>query len=74
MLDDRAIKADFLWRAEHVIVETDGRASHGTPRAFEGDRRRDQLLTLAGFKVLRFTWRQVTTEPDAVAGTIGALL
>jgi very-short-patch-repair endonuclease len=73
-LDDRAIKADFLWRTEHLIVETDGRASHGTPQAFERDRRRDQLLTLAGFKILRFTWRQVRTEPDAVAGTIGALL
>jgi very-short-patch-repair endonuclease len=73
-LEDGMVKADFLWRAERLVVETDGHAFHGTREAFERDRRRDQLLTLAGFKIVRFTWRQVTIEPDAVAETIGALL
>jgi very-short-patch-repair endonuclease len=74
LLDEGAIKVDFLWRAEQLVVETDGRASHGTRRAFERDRRRDQRLLVAGFKVVRFTWRQVAREHNAVAATVGALL
>jgi very-short-patch-repair endonuclease len=74
VLDEGAIKADFLWRTERLVVETDGRASHGTREAFERDRRRDQQLLVAGFKVVRFTWRQVASERDAVAATVGALL
>ena len=73
-LDDEMIKADFLWRTEGLVVETDGHASHGTRGAFERDRRRDQQLVVAGFRVVRFTWRQVAAEPDLVAATVGALL
>jgi very-short-patch-repair endonuclease len=29
---------------------------------------------LAGFRVIRFTWRQVTRDQATVAETIGALL
>jgi very-short-patch-repair endonuclease len=56
-----------------LIVETDCRRLH-SHRAFEGDRLRDQRLTLAGFTVLRFTWRQVVLEPARVARTVGRLL
>jgi very-short-patch-repair endonuclease len=73
-LGDGTIKADFLWRAERLLVETDGHASHGTRGAFERDRRRDQQLVVAGFRVVRFTWRQVAAEPDLVSATVGALL
>jgi very-short-patch-repair endonuclease len=74
-LDDGiAYKADFLWRHEKLIVETDGRDVHTTRKAFEHDRERDQRLTLAGFTVVRFTWRQITREPERVARAITALL
>jgi very-short-patch-repair endonuclease len=74
-LDDGiAYQADFLWRAERLIVETDSRAFHSHRAAFESDRLRDQRLTFAGFTVVRFTWRQVTREPDRVARTVGRLL
>ena len=72
--DDGWIKADFLWRAERLVVETDGHAHHGTRQAFERDRRRDQDLLLGGWQVIRFTWRQVSAEPEGVAGTIRSLL
>ncbi len=74
VLDDRQVKADFLWRAERLVVETDGRDVHSTRRAFEDDRRRDQSLLLAGYRVVRFTWGQVAGEPERVAATVGALL
>lgn len=73
-LDDGMVRADFLWRANGLVIETDGRATHATREAFESDRRRDQRLMLAGFRVVRFTWRQVTGQPATVAETIGGLL
>jgi Protein of unknown function (DUF559) len=67
-------KVDFIWRAERLIVETDSHTFHATRQAFERDRRRDQQLLLAGFQVVRFTWRQITREPDHVGHTIRTLL
>ena len=64
VLGDRELKADFLWSTERLVVETDGRAAHLTRAAFERDRRRDQSLLLAGYRVVRFTWPQVTDEPE----------
>jgi very-short-patch-repair endonuclease len=74
-LDDGvAYQADFLWRKHKLIAETDGRDVHTTRKAFEHDRLRDQRLTLAGFTVVRFTWRQVADEPDSVAEALRTLL
>jgi predicted transcriptional regulator of viral defense system len=72
--DGVAYQVDFLWREERIIVETDSRAFHSHRTAFENDRLRDQRLTLAGYTVLRFTWRQVTGEAARVAATITRLL
>ncbi len=60
------MQVDFLWRQDRVIVEVDGFATHRTRQAFQRDRRRDQLLTSAGWRVIRFTWDQVTKEPTYV--------
>jgi very-short-patch-repair endonuclease len=65
-----AYKVDFLWRAERLAVETDGWGSHGTRQAFENDRRRDRRLRLAGWHVVRFTWRDVEREPDEVTDVL----
>jgi very-short-patch-repair endonuclease len=73
-IDDGMVRADFLWRPQRIVVETDGRRWHGSREAFESDRRRDQRLTLAGYRVVRFTWRQVTRDAATVAETIGALV
>jgi predicted transcriptional regulator of viral defense system len=71
---DGAVKVDFLWPAEKLIVEADGRQVHGTRRAFETDRRRDQRLMLAGYRVVRCTWRQLTEQPQGLVATISSLL
>jgi very-short-patch-repair endonuclease len=65
---------DFTWRAQQLILETDGWQAHGTRAAFERDRRRDADLTIAGWRVLRVTWARVTREPHAVAGQLSSLL
>ncbi|MDX6688617.1 MAG: hypothetical protein QOG15_74 [Solirubrobacteraceae bacterium] len=67
-------QVDFVWRQQRLIVETDGHETHGTRQAFERDRRRDQRLTLEGWSVIRFTWRQILNEPHYVADTLHRLL
>jgi very-short-patch-repair endonuclease len=67
-------EVDFLWRAQHLVVETDGWGPHRTRNAFEADRRRDADLLVGGLQVVRFTWRQIAHEPEAVAATLRALL
>ena len=69
-----AIRVDFAWRDQRLIVETDGRRSHRTDRAFEIDRDRDQRLAVAGWTVIRVTWRQLQNEPGTVALRIARLL
>jgi very-short-patch-repair endonuclease len=66
-------EADFSWPARHLIAEADGYATHGTRAAFERDRRRDRLLQLAGWRVIRFTWRQLVDEPSEIADAISRL-
>ena len=56
------------------MVETDGRAVHGTAGAFERDRERDQRLALAGYRTVRFTWRQVASEPQRVGRAVRDLI
>ena len=52
-------QCDFVWHRERLIVEVDGWDTHRTRKAFHEDRRRDQLLQAAGWRVLRFTDRDV---------------
>lgn len=65
---------DFLWRDARLIVEADSRRVHGTVVAFEEDRKRDQMLTAAGWTVIRVTWRQVRDEPERLIRTIRSLV
>lgn len=67
------LEVDFLWPQAGLVVETDGHRHHGTRAAFERDRARDQRLIAAGYRVLRFTYRQVAAEPT-VARTVRSAL
>ena len=67
-------EVDFLWDDSRLIVETDGREHHFTPTAFEEDRAPDAVLATLGYRVLRFTWRQVRYEPELVARSISSIL
>jgi very-short-patch-repair endonuclease len=67
-------EVDFLWRDQKVIVETDSWRHHGDRSAFERDRVRDARLQSLGFRVLRFTWRQIRDTPAIVARTLRALV
>jgi hypothetical protein len=65
---------DFHWPGTDLIVETDGFAFHRTRHAFDADRERDQALALAGYRVIRFTYNQVTRQRRETARRLRALL
>jgi very-short-patch-repair endonuclease len=65
---------DVHWPGTKLVVEADSYSFHSTRSQFERDRSRDQALTLAGYVVVRFTYKQVTETPEAVAHTIRRLL
>ena len=65
---------DATWPEHRLIVECDGFATHGTRKAFEADRARDRELVVAGWRVVRITWRQLADDPDAIAQQLAALL
>jgi very-short-patch-repair endonuclease len=58
-IDGFKVEADCLWRRQRLIVELDGGAAHRTRAAFEADRERDRRLQVAGWRVVRVTWRQL---------------
>jgi very-short-patch-repair endonuclease len=66
--------ADFFWPDQRLIVEVDGYQFHGTRWAFERDRKRDAAHALAGYQVIRITWRQLTEEPFVVVAIIAGAL
>lgn len=67
-------EVDFLWPDARLIVEIDGFAHHADRAAFEDDRRRDAAFTASGFRVLRFTWRQLVAESAVVLFRVGQAL
>lgn len=67
-------EVDFLWRSERFVVEVDGFAYHAAPSAFERDRRRDAVLGTHGYRVLRVTWSQLESEPEAVLVRVAQML
>jgi very-short-patch-repair endonuclease len=67
-------EVDFLWRDRGLVVEVDGFRHHGGRAAFESDRARDARLQSLGYRVLRFTYRQLRGKPSEVVSALRALL
>jgi len=62
--------ADVAFVAVRLAIELDGRAWHVDADQFQRDRRRQNALVKAGWTVLRYTWRDLTEEPDRVIAEI----
>jgi very-short-patch-repair endonuclease len=67
-------EVDAVWDRQRLVVEVDGYRYHRTRAKFERDRRKDAQLLVAGYRVLRITWRQLTREPESVIATLAATL
>lgn len=67
-------RLDFAFPESKVAIEADSVKHHLNRRSFEEDRARDVRLISIGWKVLRFTYRQIVDKPAFVLGAIQAAL
>lgn len=65
---------DAYWDAERFAVELDGYEFHKGRASFEGDRRRQEDLKLAGIEMVRFTARRIGERPEEVVRRVASLL
>jgi very-short-patch-repair endonuclease len=61
-----AFLVDFYWPEHRVVVEADGLAKYTADTDLAAQFRRDRLLRDAGYKVVHFTWRELTKTPELV--------
>lgn len=54
---------DFFWRAHGVIGEADGLLKYEDRSAISAEKRRQGVLELRGYRVLRWTWSDVEPNP-----------
>jgi very-short-patch-repair endonuclease/predicted transcriptional regulator of viral defense system len=64
---------DFYWPDAPLAVEVDGRAIHGTRKAFEEDRKRDRVLGSHDIDVAHATWLDLTRAPEQLAADLHAM-
>lgn len=65
---------DLFWPEQRLVVEFDSWSFHGDRAAFERDRVRDQVLVVAGYRVIRVTARQLEHESYALIARIAGAL
>ena len=65
-------RVDFLWPRYRTIAEVDGAMKYDNRSEAMYQLRRDARLREAGFEVVHFNWREITTSPEAVADSIRA--
>ncbi len=66
-------RVDFVLGAR-LVVEVDGSEFHTSRETFEEDRRRDAVLAARGYRVLRFSYRQVERRWSEVFAAVAAVL
>jgi very-short-patch-repair endonuclease len=69
-----SLLADFVWREQRLVVETNGYRYHRGRAAFEEDHGRDLHFRTLGYEVIRLSYRQVVNEPKLVAEVLTAAL
>jgi very-short-patch-repair endonuclease len=67
-------RVDAHFPGTNLIVELDSVGFHLNRKAFEADRERDAVLLLAGYRVVRITYWQLTKQPATVAERLNRLL
>ena len=65
---------DAYWSTERFAVELDTYDYHGSPKAFEEDRIRQENLKLAGIELTRITGTRLNREPGRVMQRLTRLL
>ena len=75
--DDRGAflgRVDFAYPERRLVIEIDGYLYHSDPASFVRDRIRQNRLLLAGYKILRYTAKDLHEEQTRVAAEIARSL
>jgi very-short-patch-repair endonuclease len=70
VLRDLTFYVDLIFRKLKLVIEIDGRLYHSGAEVFETDRRRQNLLVLDGWCVMRFTWTMIEEHPEEVIAMV----
>ena len=75
IVEKKGIKVDMLfWKpsdeAFKLVIECDGFIWHNTKKSFENDRKRDRLLKMNGYDVIRFAGAEIYKDPFKIASEI----
>jgi very-short-patch-repair endonuclease len=73
-LGQMTYRADLGYRDKRLLLEADGRNFHSKWADVAADMTRQNALVAAGWRVLRFTWKQVIFQPHLVVRAIRAAL
>ena len=65
-------RVDFYWEKYMTIAEVDGAMKYEDPSRAKAQLRRDKKLREAGYQVVHFDWKEITTNPEQVAASIRA--
>lgn len=65
---------DCCWMGPRLVVELDGLRFHSSAEDRRKDQARQNGLTIEGYRVLRFTWRDIVEQPERVVREIGRAL
>ena len=74
VMNGRRFRIDFAYPEVMLAIEVDGYESRRSRESFDLHTERHTMLVLAGWTVLRFTWKQITTDPTGVARQIRSML
>jgi very-short-patch-repair endonuclease len=75
MVNGRLVaKVDVAFPAVGLAIEIDGFAYHSNTERFQRDRTRQNALIALGWKVIRFTWTDLTESPEYILGLIHNIL
>jgi len=64
------MQVDAMWREQGLVAELDGAPAHQGWAQVSRDRERELILRQMGFRVVRYTWRQVTQRPAQVTADL----
>jgi AbiEi antitoxin C-terminal domain len=68
--DGRLAYLDFAYRDLGLGIEVDGNVAHATPAQRSADNVRANGIALRDIRLIRFTYEQVTQQPEMVAATV----
>lgn len=72
--EGRHMRVDFCWNEAHLIGEADGLGKYTDKAIIADEKARQAILERMGFRVHRWTSKEITTRPEVFVRTLSSLL